>query len=98
MDQEVDTSKKAGDRDRANITRHVDLRDLLERFEEIGELEVIEGSVPDAFERVSGCAFHPRCREAVAGRCDVGGRPLLLRVSDDGHQSACLLAHDKIDR
>ena len=63
-----------------------------------GELEVIEGSVPDAFERVSGCAFHPRCREAVAGRCDVGGRPLLLRVSDDGHQSACLLAHDKIDR
>ncbi|MDP7601263.1 MAG: hypothetical protein QF605_07740, partial [Rhodospirillales bacterium] len=44
MDQEVDTSKKAGDRDRANITRHVDLRDLLERFEEIGELEVIEGA------------------------------------------------------
>jgi len=53
-----------------------------------GELEVIEGSVPDAFERVSGCAFHPRCREAVAGR------PPLLQVSDDGHQSACLLAHD----
>ncbi len=44
MDQEVYTSKKAGDRDRANITRHVDLRDLLERFEEIGELEVIEGA------------------------------------------------------
>jgi len=27
-----------------NLTRHVDLRDLLERFKEIGELEIIEGA------------------------------------------------------
>ena len=42
MDKEVDTSATEGDR--KNITRHVDLRDLLERFKEIGELEVIEGA------------------------------------------------------
>jgi len=42
MDQEVDTLATKGDR--KNITRHVDLRDLLEMFEEIGELEVIEGA------------------------------------------------------
>ena len=29
---------------RKNITRHVDLRDLLERFEAIEELETIEGA------------------------------------------------------
>ena len=40
MDQK--TSAAAGDR--RNFNRHEDLRDLLARFEEIGELEVIEGA------------------------------------------------------
>ena len=40
MDQKVDDDKT----NRKNITRHVDLRDLLERFEEIGELEIVEGA------------------------------------------------------
>ena len=53
------------------------------------ELEVIEGSVPEPFERLSGCAFAPRCREAEAGRCDVGERPVLMAVSA-GHTTACL--------
>jgi peptide/nickel transport system ATP-binding protein len=33
-------------------------------------LEVIEGSVPDPHTRVSGCPFHPRCPDAIPGRCD----------------------------
>ncbi len=40
MDKKVERTKNDG----ANITRHIDLRDLLERFEEIEELEVIEGA------------------------------------------------------
>jgi 4-hydroxy-3-polyprenylbenzoate decarboxylase len=40
VDKKVERTKNDG----ANITRHIDLRDLLERFEEIEELEVIEGA------------------------------------------------------
>jgi oligopeptide/dipeptide ABC transporter ATP-binding protein len=53
------------------------------------ELEVIEGSVPDPFERLPGCPFAPRCREAEVGLCDVGERPALTQVSP-GHTTACL--------
>ena len=53
------------------------------------ELEVIEGSVPDPFQRLPGCPFAPRCREVEAGRCDVGQRPALTEVSP-GHTTACL--------
>ena len=53
------------------------------------ELEVIEGSVPDPFQRLPGCPFAPRCREVEAGRCDVGQRPALAEVSP-GHTTACL--------
>ena len=53
-------------------------------------LQVIEGSVPDPFERLGGCPFHPRCGEVVRGRCDVGERPALLESGMD-HQNACLM-------
>ena len=53
-------------------------------------LQVIEGTVPDPFERLSGCPFHPRCGEVVRGQCDTGGRPALVE-SDLGHQNACLV-------
>ena len=53
------------------------------------ELEVIEGSVPDPFERLQGCPFAPRCREVEVGRCDVGERPQLVGISA-GHTTACL--------
>ena len=33
-------------------------------------LEVIKGSVPDPYTRVSGCPFHPRCPHTMAGLCD----------------------------
>jgi peptide/nickel transport system ATP-binding protein len=52
------------------------------------ELEVIEGSVPDPFERLPGCPFHPRCREAEAGLCDAGAPPPLVTVAP-GHTAAC---------
>jgi peptide/nickel transport system ATP-binding protein len=31
--------------------------------------------VPDPLHRPSGCSFHPRCAEAIAGVCDVEGPP-----------------------
>src|SRR4030095_8401893 len=42
----------------------------------------IAGAVPHPYDRPSGCPFHPRCTEFMAGRCDpqtpelnsVGGR------------------------
>ena len=55
-------------------------------------LQVIEGSVPDPFQRLQGCPFHPRCTEAEAGRCDRGDRPPLIEI-EEGHHSACLKRH-----
>lgn len=52
------------------------------------ELEVIEGSVPDPFDRLPGCPFAPRCGEAEAGLCDSGARPELIEVVA-GHTTAC---------
>ena len=57
------------------------------------ELEVIAGSVPDPFERLAGCPFHPRCRELEVGLCDAGERPRLLDVGGDGHATSCLRRH-----
>jgi peptide/nickel transport system ATP-binding protein len=34
------------------------------------KLSTISGSVPHPFNRPSGCAFHPRCRHAIAGLCE----------------------------
>ena len=42
MDKKVDKVRE--EKDRTNVTRHIDLRDLLERFDEIGELEIVEGA------------------------------------------------------
>jgi peptide/nickel transport system ATP-binding protein len=33
-------------------------------------LPIIAGSVPHPYERPNGCPFHPRCSEAIPGRCD----------------------------
>ncbi|MEC8933559.1 MAG: oligopeptide/dipeptide ABC transporter ATP-binding protein, partial [Candidatus Latescibacterota bacterium] len=65
------------------------------------ELEVIEGSVPDFFDPIHGCGFHPRCREAPAGRCDVGGRPPLQSIPGEEsgtHETACLLQREEDSR
>ena len=55
-------------------------------------LEVITGSVPDPFQRIPGCPFHPRCGEAVVGKCDVADPPPLLETHT-GHTVACLVRH-----
>lgn len=33
-------------------------------------LRTIEGSIPHPYARPEGCPFHPRCFDAIAGRCD----------------------------
>jgi len=51
-------------------------------------LTVIAGSVPDPFQVIPGCPFHPRCPEAEAGLCDAGDPPRLVEVRP-GHRVAC---------
>jgi len=53
-------------------------------------LKVIAGSVPDPFQRIKGCPFHPRCEEAVPGMCDQGEPPQLFELNP-GHSVACLV-------
>ena len=57
-------------------------------------LQVIEGSVPDPFQRLDGCPFHPRCAEFRNGLCNAGARPPLVDV-DPGHSTACLIRHEE---
>jgi oligopeptide/dipeptide ABC transporter ATP-binding protein len=75
--------------------RHPYTRALMQSLPGIGgsrksTLKTIRGTVPDPFTRVPGCPFHPRCEEAVKGRCDSGGRPELTDLGD-GHGAACFL-------
>lgn len=59
-------------------------------IERQSELAAIRGSVPDPFQALRGCAFHPRCDEYQQGLCDIGERPELHEI-ETGHLSACLL-------
>jgi len=52
-------------------------------------LATIEGMVPSRFERPTGCSFHPRCKEAVAGLCD--RRDPASTLVGEGHFARCLL-------
>jgi peptide/nickel transport system ATP-binding protein len=68
--------------------------DLLRAVPRLGKtakqrLVAIEGSIPSPFERPTGCPFHPRCRQAIQGRCDVQ-TPAVTRLSDS-HTVRCLL-------
>jgi oligopeptide/dipeptide ABC transporter ATP-binding protein len=38
-------------------------------------LEALPGAVPDPLSRPRGCAFHPRCSDRIAGRCDAVDPP-----------------------
>ncbi len=56
--------------------RHPYVRALLRSVPSISarsarKLEPIEGSVPDPYNTPPGCPFHPRCADAIPGRCDV---------------------------
>jgi len=52
-------------------------------------LTPIEGAVPHPYDRPSGCPFHPRCPEFMAGRCDAE-EPMLRPVGDQ-HTVSCFL-------
>ena len=38
-------------------------------------LPTIAGSIPHPFDRPGGCAYHPRCTEIIAGRCEIAVPP-----------------------
>jgi peptide/nickel transport system ATP-binding protein len=52
-------------------------------------LNPIEGSVPDPFNRPTGCPFHARCDQFMPGKCDVI-HPDLITL-EDGRTVRCLL-------
>jgi peptide/nickel transport system ATP-binding protein len=52
-------------------------------------LTPIAGAVPHPYDRPSGCSFHPRCAEFMAGKCDRQA-PVLKRVGDR-HAVSCFL-------
>lgn len=67
---------------------------LLRAIPRIGQtakegLYSIRGMVPNPFDRVPGCPFHPRCDRMLPGRCDVGV-PEMTEVGD-GHTVSCFL-------
>jgi peptide/nickel transport system ATP-binding protein len=64
------------------------LLDAVPRFSQEGELQSIEGNVPNLVNPPSGCRFHPRCKEAR----DICRKefPETVRVAKN-HQVACYL-------
>jgi len=52
-------------------------------------LTPIAGAVPHPYDRPSGCPFHPRCADFMAGTCD--RRAPSLRPVDDQHTVSCFL-------
>ena len=59
-------------------------------------LTPIPGDIPSPLERPSGCVFHTRCPEAIAGRCSKE-IPLNTLVAA-GHSSACFLNDMKVGK
>jgi peptide/nickel transport system ATP-binding protein len=52
-------------------------------------LAAISGSVPHPFNRPPGCSFHPRCPQAIPGRCDQ--HEPALHTRNGGHEVSCHL-------
>jgi peptide/nickel transport system ATP-binding protein len=52
-------------------------------------LTPIAGSVPHPYDRPTGCAFHPRCPDFMAGRCDA--QTPAPRTVGDRHTVSCFL-------
>jgi len=55
-------------------------------------LPTISGSIPHPFNRPTGCPFHPRCPQAMRGKCDVH----VPAIQEYGWRQrvACFLYHD----
>ena len=71
--------------------RHPYTRNLLKsvpRMRQQGErLHTIEGAVPTSSLLPTGCAFHPRCEEMIAGTCEVTPPPAVSIGA--GHVATC---------
>ncbi len=57
------------------------------------KLDPIRGSIPDPFNRPTGCPFHDRCEKRIAGKCEVI-HPKLTKLPD-GRTVRCLLYEDQ---
>jgi oligopeptide/dipeptide ABC transporter ATP-binding protein len=74
---------------------HPYMRALLESIPRLGQktrerrrrLASIRGMVPDPYALPQGCSFNPRCKEAVAGKCNLE-EPSLVEV-EPGHLVRC---------
>ncbi|WP_100444609.1 ABC transporter ATP-binding protein [Glycomyces xiaoerkulensis] len=78
--------------------KHPYTRALLESVPVLGrdrgrDLPTVPGTVPNPLHRPKGCSFHPRCRDAIAGRCDIDEPPEV--VFDDGRTAECVLYDDR---
>jgi len=74
--------------------KHPYTRALLRSIPQLGRkkrarLDTIEGMVPDPYNIPRGCAFHTRCREYMAGVCDVEDPPMV--DVGGGHLVKCFL-------
>lgn len=56
------------------------------------KLPTIAGSIPHPHNRPTGCPFHPRCAEAMPGKCD--RREPRLRPISEAHFASCFLYHE----
>lgn len=54
----------------------------------------IKGQVPHPMNRPTGCPFHPRCDQAIAGVCDVGEPPTMDLPG--GRRVRCVLYDDAL--
>ena len=76
--------------------KHPYTQALLRSIPQVGvgvreRLATIRGSVPPPFARPTGCTFHPRCEQAIPGRCD-HVVPTRVPIGATGHDEVrCLL-------
>jgi oligopeptide/dipeptide ABC transporter ATP-binding protein len=56
------------------------------------KLPIISGSIPHPFNRPTGCPFHPRCQEFMAGICDL--RMPSLQPVGESQSASCFLYND----
>ena len=70
---------------------HPYTKGLIEALPNLDDLDApltpVAGDIPSPLERPSGCVFHTRCPERIAGRCEVSV-PAALALGD-GHSVSC---------
>ena len=55
-------------------------------------LTPVPGDIPSPLERPSGCVFHTRCPQVIAGRCEAAV-PDMVAV-EETHNAACYVTAD----